>query len=146
MGHGDEDNGEAGGEDGVNKDFKFDDLFDDSKGDPLADVPPAKGVAEHEKFIGCPLEWFKLVFPVVHGKNELAIALYVYRLHRIRHSRTVIVSNVRLLTELGVDRFAKYRALQRLADAGIVKVRKRGAGSLEVTLLKKRKAKRKTTT
>ena len=74
--------------------------------------------------------WFKLVFPIVRGKNELAVALYIYRLRIIRRSRTVVISNTGLLTELAIDRYTKYRALRRLADAGIVQVRrhnKRGA-------------------
>jgi hypothetical protein len=130
----------------MNKDFRVEDLFDDSKGDPLADVPSAEEVDAGRHIIGCPLEWFKLVFSVVRGKNELAVALYVYRLCIVRGNHTAIISNVRLLTELGIDRFAKYRALRRLVDAGIVKIRRRGAGSLEVTLLKKRKVKRKVAT
>lgn len=75
--------------------------------------------------IGCPLAWLRDVFPVVHGKNELAVALYLYRLRTVRRSRTIKVSNARLLDELGINRFAKYRALRRLADAGIITVRYR---------------------
>ena len=56
------------------------------------------------------------MFPIVRGKNELAVALYVYRLRIIRRSRTVVISNTGLLTELGIDRYAKYRALSRLAE------------------------------
>ena len=72
------------------------------------------------RHIGCPLSWFKLVLPVVRGKNELAVALYIYRLRIVQHSQTVVVSNAPLLSELGIDRFAKHRALRRLAAAGII--------------------------
>jgi CRP-like cAMP-binding protein len=91
-----------------------------------------------QRHIGCPLWWFKLVFPIVRGKNELAVALCLYRLRTIRHSRTVMISNMGLLSELGVDRYAKYRALHRLADAGIIRVRHLNKRSLKVVFLQKR--------
>ncbi len=85
--------------------------------------------------IGCPLSWFKAVFSVVRGKNELAIALYIYRLRVVHRSQTVTVSNASLLAELGIDRYAKYRALRRLANAGIIAVRCRGKLALEISFL-----------
>jgi hypothetical protein len=90
------------------------------------------------RLIGCPLWWFRQVFPTVHGKNELAVALYIYRLRVIRGARTVAVTNARLLTELGIDRFAKYRALRRLAEAGIIKVKRHNQRALEITFSRKR--------
>ena len=94
------------------------------------------GPARH---IGCPLEWFAWIYPVVRGKHELAVALYIYRLRAIQHSRTVKVSNVRLLTELGIDRYAKYRALKRLAEAGIITVKHNNVQSLEVVFHQQRR-------
>jgi hypothetical protein len=91
------------------------------------------------RHIGCPMQWFMQIYPVVRGKNELAVALYIYRLRIIQHSRTVKVSNVRLLTELGIDRFAKYRALQRLAKAGIITIKRPTARSLEIVFHQQRR-------
>ena len=85
------------------------------------------------------MQWFMQIYPVVRGKNELAVALYIYRLRIIQHSRTVKVSNVRLLTELGIDRFAKYRALQRLAKAGIITIKRPTARSLEIVFHQQRR-------
>ena len=54
--------------------------------DDLADahVPTHKRAAAPVDYsgrhIGCPVEWFRLVLPVVRGKGELAVALYLYRL------------------------------------------------------------------
>jgi hypothetical protein len=115
----------------------FKDLF--LGGDGFADVQPAP-IQESRRssdggHIGCPLSWFKLVFPIVRGKNELAVALYLYRLRTIRHSRTVRVSNSGI-AELGIDRFAKYRALQRLADAGLISITRRDGRAMEVTFLR----------
>jgi hypothetical protein len=95
----------------------------------------APGGDTADRHIGCPLSWFKLVFSVVRGKNELAVALLLYRQRSIRRSKTIAVSNLGLLAELGVDRFAKYRALRRLADAGLVVVKQNGKQVPEVTLL-----------
>ena len=117
-----------------------DDLF--YEGDALADLPE-KVTKDH--FIGCPLDWFKRVLPVVHGKNELAVALFVYRLHRTR-GNPVLVSNKLLSAELGIDRFIKYRALRRLADAGIVRIKSHGTGpasSVEVTVLPLKRERKK---
>ena len=93
-------------------------------------------MSDDTRHIGCPLAWFRLVFPVVHGKNELAVALYLYRLRMVRRSRTITVSNVRLFAELGIDRFAKYRTLSRLANAGIITVRRRPNQSPEVRFVR----------
>ena len=111
------------------------DLWIEGAGDDLNDPAPARrpriavDVARH---IGCPLAWFRLVFPVVRGKNELAVALYIYRLRTVRRSRTIVVTNERLLAELGIDRFAKRRALRRLAGAGIITLRHRGRAAVEI--------------
>lgn len=72
--------------------------------------------------------------PVVHGKNELAIALCLYRLSKVCGSRTMVVSNERLLAELGIDRYAKYRALRRLAEPGIITLKHHHKHAIQVTL------------
>jgi hypothetical protein len=110
----------------------------DDLSDPLSTPRRPRTVTDATRHIGCPMRWFRLVFPIVRGKNELAVALYIYRLHTIRRSRTIKVYNSRLLAELGIDRFAKYRALRRLAEAGIITVKRRDSDSLEVTFKRKR--------
>ena len=120
-------------------------LWTGGRADDLEHLPPTRhrrtstAVADG-RHIGCPLWWFTLVFPIVRGKNELAVALYIYRLRMIRRSRTVAVSNTRLLTELGIDRFAKYRALRRLAGAGIIRIKRHNKRALEITFSRKRSA------
>jgi hypothetical protein len=117
------------------------DLWTDEQTDDLDRLPSSRqrtGRTEGDRHIGCPLWWFKLVFPIVRGKNELAVALYIYRLRIIRRSRTVVIFNTGLLTELAIDRYAKYRALRRLADAGIVQVRRHNKRALKVVFCRKR--------
>jgi hypothetical protein len=115
---------------------------DDPFDDPLwqqADATVANRGRPDQPFIGCPLSWFKRVFPVVHGKNELAVALYLYRLSKVCGSRTMVVSNERLLAELGIDRYAKYRALRRLAAAGIIILKHHHKRAIQVTLHRRRR-------
>ena len=108
------------------KDRSLDDLWLGGSEDDLANATlPNRRPSENSfRHIGCPLAWFKRVFPIVRGKNELAIALYIYRLRAVRRLRTVAVSNAPLLAELGIDRFAKYRALRRLAEAGVITLKR----------------------
>jgi hypothetical protein len=68
----------------------------------------------------------------VQGKHELAVALYIYRLRIVCGSRTVTVPNA-FLTALGIDRHAKYRALQRLPAAGIITIKRQSRRTLAVT-------------
>jgi hypothetical protein len=122
-----------------------DNLWADNQSDDLEATtthhprPPSTNARRH---IGCPLSWFKLVFPIVRGKNELAVALHIYRLRMVRRSRTVTISNGGLLAELGIDRFAKYRALRRLADAGVIKVKRHNRRAIEVTFSQKYSARK----
>src|SRR5262245_5011716 len=107
----------------------FADLFTDDGTDPLEDKPsptPKRSkrvrVAGDTRDIGCPLWWFKLALSIMRSKKEFAVALYVYRLRIVHRNRTVSVSNERLLAELKIDRHAKYRALQKLAEAGAIRI------------------------
>jgi hypothetical protein len=68
----------------------------------------------------------------VRGKSELAVALHIYRLRSIRHSRTITVSNGPL-AELEIDRFAKYRALRRLAEADLIRIKSNNRKALNVS-------------
>jgi hypothetical protein len=122
-------------------------LWIKTDGDPLNVQPAGRHTATKVKVsskdghIGCPLSWFRLVFPVVHGKNELAVALHIYRLRSIRHNRTVAVSNA-FLAELGIDPHAKYRALDRLEVAGIITVKRHHKQTIMITFRDRKRVKR----
>jgi hypothetical protein len=121
-----------------------DNLWSDEQGDDLISRPPHRRQprsAADARHIGCPLPWFRLVFPIVRGKNELAVALFIYRLRAIHRSRTIVVTNARLLADLGIDRYAKYRALRRLADARLITIRRHNKRALEITFLRQRRRK-----
>jgi hypothetical protein len=118
-----------------------DNLWTDGQVDDLTDAKaPTRGASANERHIGCPMWWLAWVLPVVHSKGELAVALYLYRLRVIHgfRARTIKVSNGRLAVELGIDRFTKYRALRRLATAGIIGIQRRDGRSLKITFNRKR--------
>jgi hypothetical protein len=120
---------------------KNDDLFDE--GDPFDD-PRWKDAemnarkikktwsAEH---IGCPLEWLKRVVPRIKNKNQLIVMLVLYRRTILDRSKTVSLPNGEL-DELGVSRYAKYRALGSLKRVRLIKTVCENGKAVMATLLK----------
>ena len=87
-------------------------------------------------FIGCPLWWLRWVLPLTRSEGQLAAALWVYRLRVVQRSKTVSISNQSLEEALGISRFAKYRVLAKLEDAGVLTVERRDGRAIKVTLLR----------
>lgn len=90
------------------------------------------------KIIGCPPEWLSRVIPVVKTKEQVAVALWVYRRYKICKAEWFPVSNKLLRTELGISRKVKYTTLRWLERAGAIALRSRGRGNkraLEVKML-----------
>jgi CRP-like cAMP-binding protein len=87
--------------------------------------------------IGCPMWWLRAVLPLARSAEQLAVALYVYRLTIVRRSKTISVSNQSLKEDLGVGRFGKYKLFARLEEAGLWRIKRRNKHALEVTLLKR---------
>ena len=83
-------------------------------------TPEAK---RSSRLIGCPLPWFAWVFALVKSKDQLALALYLYRRCCIRNSDTITVPNDELDELLGISRWAKYRQLTALERAGILRIK-----------------------
>ena len=79
-----------------------------------------------------PMEWFRRACRLPGKAVVVALAAW-YRSKR-QGSATVVLSQAGL-SELGVSRQAKYRALRRLEEAGLVAVRRRGHKSPEVTVI-----------
>jgi DNA-binding transcriptional ArsR family regulator len=79
-----------------------------------------------------PMEWFRRAC-LLPGK-ALVVALVAWYRSKVERSPTVILTQTGL-SELGVSRQAKYRALRRLEEAGLVTVRRRGHKSPEVTVI-----------
>lgn len=93
-----------------------------------------KHTGQNKRFFGCSEEWFNAVFPVVGGKHELAIAIYLYHLRALNRGGPFSLSNEKMAVRLGVSRYTKYRTIAKLEDAGLLSVRRSGKSSPVITL------------
>jgi hypothetical protein len=95
-------------------------------GDPFDD-PLWKEATKHANgyvrprvgYIGFPVSWLKQVLPVVASKEQLVVALLVFR--RLRYDKPVPIPNDEI-SELGIDRHIKYHTLVALERAGLVEL------------------------
>jgi hypothetical protein len=114
-----------------------DDLF--QAGDPFDDLPeyaaetPKRG--RNAGLIGCPVVWLKRVLPLVHSKEQLAVAVWLHRRRAVCRSEVFSVPNRELHEELGLSRWTKYRALDGLEEAGVIAVIRNGQRAMLVRLL-----------
>jgi hypothetical protein len=86
-----------------------------------------------DRFIGCPVSWFQWVVPLVKSKEQLIVALWLYRQSRICGSPTVTVPT-KGLQHLGIGRWAKYKLLPALQQAGVLTIERRSGRAIKVTL------------
>jgi hypothetical protein len=108
------------------------DPFDDpawQQVQPMVDAPPAPA----KGYIACPLAWLARVRPAVASAVQLLILMLIYRRCLMARSRTVDLPNGEL-AQLGISRYAKYRALAQLREAGLVILEGRNGRSIRVTL------------
>jgi hypothetical protein len=105
---------------------------DDLARAPKAKRPPAR--RRSDRLIGCPISWLKRVLPALRSAEQIAVALYIYRLTVVRRSKTVTVSNAELQREFGIDRRVKYRTLSSMERARLIRVKRIGRHAAEVTL------------
>jgi hypothetical protein len=117
-----------------------DDLFE--QGDPFEDRVWKEEESPKQKpkrslsarYVGCPLEWLQWVVPRTKSKQQLLVALYLYRRCHVCHSRTVDVPTRDLAENWGISRTTKYRVLGHLEQAGVVAVWSRNGRTIKVTL------------
>jgi replication initiation and membrane attachment protein DnaB len=93
-----------------------------------------KHASHNKRFFGCSEEWFNAIFPVVGGKNELAVAIYLYHLRALNRGHPFSLSNEKMAARLGVSRYTKYRTVAKLEAAGLLSVRRNGKSSPVITL------------
>jgi hypothetical protein len=113
-------------------------VFEDTENDPLgpmvellvnAPPRPAKG------YVTVPLAWLARVLPEIRTPTHLVVAMLLYRECLLRRSNTVALSNSEL-RKLGISRYAKYRALTWLREAGGIAIEESNSRRLvRVTLL-----------
>jgi hypothetical protein len=78
------------------------------------------------------MEWFNRAC-VLPGK-ALAVGLVLWRLAKVRKTKTVLLTNA-ALAQHGLNRWEKYDALAALEGAGLITVGRRGTRNPEVTIL-----------
>jgi hypothetical protein len=107
------------------KDGLFESLFEGTESDPLgqaAELPvtaPPRSVSKGHGVYSLP--WLARVLPEIRTPTQLVVALLIYRECLLRRCNTVALSNGEL-RKLGVSRYAKYRALARLREAGVIAI------------------------
>jgi hypothetical protein len=116
-----------------------DDIFED--GDPFKDPAWQKATKpkRRSRMIGCPVPWFSWLYARVDGrgsggKNQIAVALYLYRRCCIANSDTVTVPNSEIDELLGITRQAKSRALRSLERYGVLWIVENGRRVAKVRL------------
>jgi hypothetical protein len=89
-----------------------------------ADDPPsvkAQAAKRDRQHIGCPWGFFQAVARSTTGRTALALALIIYRRHKICKSRTFTLPPNELAA-LGISRPTSLRALRQLQSAGLVQL------------------------
>ena len=84
--------------------------------------------------MGAPLEFVADVCRLTEGRATLVVALYVYRRVQICGNQTVTLPSGEL-SELGIVRQNKQRALIKLQRAGLIKVENARGRTTRVTLI-----------
>jgi hypothetical protein len=106
------------------------DPFDDpTLAEMLVGAPrPRKGI------IICSWDFLERIRPVVCTSTQLVVAQLLYSKCLAQRCRTVSLSNQELRL-LGISRYAKYRSLIWLRDAGVITIEEtRNGRSIQVTL------------
>jgi hypothetical protein len=102
---------------------------------PIA-AQPDNGASDKRLF-GCPVWWLRSVLPVVKGTYQLVVAIYLWRRRIVcGNHKTFDVPNGELQS-WGISRQTKYRTLERLATAGLIRISRKGKEALTVTILSK---------
>ena len=86
------------------------------------------------RFLRGPIPWEWLCRASCLPGAALAVAVALWHLVGIKRAKTIGLGNA-LVTELGVQRHAKYRALAALESAGLVRVDRHTGRNPVVTLI-----------
>jgi hypothetical protein len=103
-----------------------------------APVKQRAGPNHNDRLIGCPVWWLQCVRPVVKSRDQLIVAIHLWRRRIVCGCETFDVPNGDLKA-IGVSRKAKHAALGWLAAAGLISVVRRSAKAASaVTILAKK--------
>ena len=108
-----------------------DELFYNSESDPIMDAPDSK-----TELIGCPLAFIRRVLSLVGSAEQLVITIWLHRRRVVCGGKEwFTVPAQKLEEELGLSRFARYRAFKHLEQAGGIAIRYNGQKAMQVKLL-----------
>ena len=112
--------------------------------DDIANAPaPKQQRPPDEHLIGCPIWWLQCVLPVVGSKNQLVVAIYLWRRRIVCGDRKTFDVPNGELKSLGISRQTKYQTLVLLEAAGVIRIKRSGKKALTVTILSKEPPRRK---
>jgi hypothetical protein len=109
------------------------------------DIASAETLDEYQSskdgFVGCPVWWLQHVMSVVNTKEQLVVAIYLWRRRVVcGNHKTFDVPNGELKI-WGISRHIKYRTLDMLAAAGVIKINQarkskwKGKSATSITIL-----------
>jgi hypothetical protein len=105
---------------------------------PVGAAKPRQASKAEDRLIGCPLWWLQCVRPAVKTRDQLIVAIYLWRRRIVCKSATFDVPNGELKA-LGVSRKIKSRTLDLLAAAGLIEFAQRAAKAAPtITILTRR--------
>jgi len=87
-----------------------------------------------QRLVGCPFAFLADVCRSTEGRAPLVVAILIYRRTCVCNSQTVTLPGVEL-TELGIDRSMKRKALAQLEAAELVRVERVSGRTATITLL-----------
>jgi len=102
------------------------------EGYPASQKPPRH--RQGEKFLKGPIPWKWVTKAAKQPGHALQVGIALWHLSFMKGKRTVALSGT-LLKDLGVSRFAGYRALTALEEAGLVSVQRQIGQNPVVTIL-----------
>ena len=101
-------------------------------------------VAPHRRthhYLKGPIPWWWLAEAIALPGRALPVALVIWLWSGMRRSTSIRLSTRHIFSTVGISRFAVYRALDQLAQAGLIAVeRHRGRPPLVTILMETQKA------
>jgi hypothetical protein len=88
---------------------------------PLPDKQTRPSKKSGDLHIGCPVWWLRCIQPVLKTGNQIIVGIYVWRRWVVcKKQETFTVPNGEL-KNWGISRQIKYRTINRLVAAGLIK-------------------------
>jgi len=87
-----------------------------------------------KNFIKGPIDWEWICLAAQCGGKALQVALTIHFLCGMKYTNTVKLSN-KIMSDMGVDRFAKSRAINRLEEENLITVVREQGQAPTITII-----------